>query len=72
MKNIRIFCLKNCHFLVVKFSVYLNRRVFVMFMFCPVRFLIVVVNNNWSEFSLCKIFPSFQDVRMAQGSQGKH
>ena len=30
MKNIRIFCVKNCHFLVVKFSVYLNRRVFVM------------------------------------------
>ena len=30
MKNIRIFYLKNCHFLVVKFSVYLNRRVFVM------------------------------------------
>ena len=30
MKNIRIFYLKNCHFLVIKFSVYLNRRVFVM------------------------------------------
>ena len=30
MKNIRIFYLKNCHFLMVKFSVYLNRRVFVM------------------------------------------
>ena len=30
MKNIRIFYLKNCHFLVVKFSVYLNRRVFIM------------------------------------------
>ena len=30
MKNIRIFYLKNCHFLVVKFSIYLNRRVFVM------------------------------------------
>ena len=30
MKNIRIFYLKNCHFFVVKFSVYLNRRVFVM------------------------------------------
>ena len=30
MKNIRIFYLENCHFLVVKFSVYLNRRVFVM------------------------------------------
>ena len=30
MKDIRIFHVKNCHFLVVKFSVYLNRRVFVM------------------------------------------
>ena len=30
MKNIRIFYLKNCHFLVVQFSVYLNRHVFVM------------------------------------------
>ena len=30
MKYIRIFYLKNCHFLVVKFSMYLNRRVFVM------------------------------------------
>ena len=30
MKNIRIFYLKICHFLVVKFSVYLNKRVFVM------------------------------------------
>ena len=30
MKNISIFYLKNCHFLVVKFSVYLNRHVFVM------------------------------------------
>ena len=30
MKNIRIFYQKNCHFWVVKFSVCLNRRVFVM------------------------------------------
>ena len=30
MKNIRNFYLKICHFLVVEFSVYLNRRVFVM------------------------------------------
>ena len=30
MKNIRFFYLKNCYFLVVKFSIYLNRRVFVM------------------------------------------
>ena len=38
MKNIRIFYLKNCHFLVVKFSVYLNRHVFVM---CFYIFLII-------------------------------
>ena len=30
MKNIRIFYLKIFPFLVVKFSIYLNRRVFVM------------------------------------------
>ena len=30
MKNIRILLSENFHFLVVKFSVYLNRRVFVM------------------------------------------
>ena len=29
-ENIRIFLSENFHFLVVKFSVYLNRRVFVM------------------------------------------
>ena len=33
MKNIRFFYLKKCHFLVVKFSIYLNRRVFVMSIF---------------------------------------
>ena len=30
MKNIRIFYLKIFHFVVVKFSIYLNRNVFVM------------------------------------------
>ena len=30
MKNIRIFYLKICQFLVIKFSVYLNWNVFVM------------------------------------------
>ena len=30
MKNIRVFYLKNFNFLEVKFSIYLNRRVFVM------------------------------------------
>ena len=29
-KNIRIFISENFHFLVIKFSVYLNRHVFVM------------------------------------------
>ena len=37
MKNIRIFYLKNCHFLVVKFSLYLNRRVFVMVSFTSMK-----------------------------------
>ena len=35
MKNIRIFYLKICQFLVVKFSIYLNRRVFIMYCFLP-------------------------------------
>ena len=30
MKNIRISLSENCHFLVIKFSVYLYRHVFVM------------------------------------------
>ena len=30
MKHIRVFLAENFHFLVVKFSVYLNRHVFVM------------------------------------------
>ena len=30
MKNIRIFLSENVPFLIVKFSIYLNRRVFVM------------------------------------------
>ena len=34
MKNTRIFHLKSFHFLVVKFSVYLNRCVFVMVLKC--------------------------------------
>ena len=31
MKNIRVFYLKNFSFLEVKFSIYLNRHVFVMY-----------------------------------------
>ena len=33
MKNIRVFLSENFHFFEVKFSIYLNRRVFVMFAF---------------------------------------
>ena len=36
MTNIRIFLFENFHFLVVKFSVYSNRHVFVMFSSAPV------------------------------------
>ena len=37
MKNIRIFYLKNVIVLVVKFSVYLNRRVFLMLKIEPLK-----------------------------------
>ena len=36
MKNIRIFLSENFHFLVVKFSICLNRHVFVMIEYCTV------------------------------------
>ena len=36
MKNIRFFLPENFHFLVVKFSIYLNRRVFVLSYF-PIK-----------------------------------
>ena len=54
MKNIRIFHLKNIHFLVVKISVYLNRRVFVM---CTLIALIYYMYNmyNLSEKHLLEI-----------------
>ena len=42
MKNIRIFYLKIFIFLVVKFSVYLNRHVFVMYMWHLTAFKIAV------------------------------
>ena len=48
MKNIRMFYLKICHFLVVKFSVYLNRRVYVMFTMN--RYIQYYITSNHSEF----------------------
>ena len=41
MKNIRIFLPENFHFLVVKFSIYLNRHVFVMDL--PLMILVLYV-----------------------------
>ena len=38
MKNIRIFYLEIFTFLVVKFSIYLNRRVFVMNVVCEAEY----------------------------------
>ena len=38
MKNIRVFLSKTFQFLEVKFSIYLNRRVFVMKMILPIVF----------------------------------
>ena len=51
MKNIRIFYSKNCHLLVVKFSVYLNRRVFVMTSVSRKEFVIFNHSTIWWCFS---------------------
>ena len=51
MKNIRFFLSENFHFLVVKFSVYLNRHVFIMEgsdqgPFCLLQGILVLVKLN--------------------------
>ena len=54
MKNIRIFYLKICQFLVVKFSIYLNIRVFVM------ENLSCVFNNSFgAKFQTTFIFTNY-------------
>ena len=45
MKNIRVFLPENFQYLEVKFSIYLNRRVFDMF---PVTLSIVFLRNGQS------------------------
>ena len=57
MKNIRIFYVKNCHFLVVKFSMYLNRHVFVM------------DTEIWDPLKLCKNEPCYSYVIMVKNTQ---
>ena len=46
MKNIRVFYLKKFSFLEVKFSIYLNRRVFVMIKFVSFMESEILVNNT--------------------------
>ena len=56
MKNIRIFISENFHFLVVKFSVYLNRRVFVMgpdFCLTPCCFVVHSTRRFVLSFAWC-------------------
>ena len=55
MKNIRIFYLKICHCLVVKFSVYLNRRVFVMY--CEKK-----NRRNITQFGLYNCTPELERI----------
>ena len=49
MKNIRIFYLKIFIFLVVKFSVYLNRLVFVMNVCCSLYQTTLINRDSHSE-----------------------
>ena len=49
MKNIRIFHLKIFIFLVVKFSVYLNRYVFVMLRVLLDIFIIKKINSDFKQ-----------------------
>ena len=54
MKNIRFFLSEICHFLVVKFSVYLNRRVFVMLIMNHLvkRFQCIVIFSEKIRFDI--------------------
>ena len=54
MKNIRVFLSENFHFLVVKFSSYLNRHVFVM------NFISIMVDNYIFLFN-CMLVGRFSD-----------
>ena len=54
MKNIRIFLSENLQFLVMRFSIYLNRRVFVMVsIMCAVPHcdvsMMKQINPKWTE-----------------------
>ena len=56
MKNFRIFLFENFQFLEVKFSIYLNRRVFVMMsinLMCYFVFQCLVIKPLSSNFDSC-------------------
>ena len=54
-KKYQNFYLKNCHFLVVKFSMYLNRRVFVMFILFALHCLYFSVMDHLFQLVNTKI-----------------
>ena len=56
MKNIRLFLSKNFHFLVVKFSVHLNRHVFVMIILHTLNTLhfVVFFSESHTVFTLSR------------------
>ena len=64
MKNIRFFYLNNCHFLVVKFSIYLNRRVFVMD-------LSILASDSLFALYTCIYIYSFQKYSIMKSGQKK-
>ena len=60
MKNIRVFLSENFQFLEVKFSIYLNRRVFVMYFYVSVVIVPLLLESTYksgNHISGIKIFP---------------
>ena len=59
MKNIRVFLSENFQFLEVKFSIYLNRRVFIILNFVVCR----IVNINDTQLSYSVPYTIFEQRR---------
>ena len=53
MKNVEFFLFENFPFLVLKFSIYLNRRVFLMKFDC-ILILYTVIRLDWLQSPLTK------------------
>ena len=67
MKNISVFYMKKVQFLEVKFSVYLNRRVFVMFssVFSLPAFLLYLGVGSLLRCSSLSIKPTLSNITIA-------